>query len=956
MSRAQSLDFAQLGRVGLGRVLFAGLGMVAVLVSLIFWSFAQWNALHRTEQLAAQKTGDALAGLENQLLRCLLPAVETLVQFQPGVETPAPSPLPFHWFQRMPALVALYQAGESAIDWTICRDEAVFHMFHASQTAPPWTHADLHGAPKDATDFNPASWEHVRILEPQGEAWHKGALELLKSGAVDTLWCGVSPRDPSLLQLARAVQTPGGPLVRMAEVLLPMPDAAADSPERPMVMLFTDSLEPLGQRSSDLTPESAATAENFKAALLQWQPLESPPSALFLSDEWHKWWYAFRQCKIGNGVVLWVGARAEHVLISRPLEGLAVYGLAVGLLFAAWAAAALNRHVARPLAALSARMRTLESMEADDAEWPESRITEIDLLVQSCKGLTRQMERRTRALSGVQTLEATALPAGTMDSLAQQFMQRVSEERESVQESAAPEHSPEMEGPQSPILTGEFSDPPRAFVQAMQSTRRQLSSTELKLAALYKDFEALTERARSHEQRLFAQRKALGMLARASAANGPESGESLEHLLELAVRALNVHACGLWLASPGAESLSCVTRYDRVTQAAHSGGVLARSENPVFFIAAESQDVIRVRDVKADPRSPRLPMPEADSAPRALLIAPVLANGKLLAALCCEHLGGVRTWTVDEENFALALAQFALQRIEREKAADCDAASGNMRPGGRPGLSSLDMHEEAPMYRWVLDSAASIVWSVNAAGTITYANLAAEEAYGCDAMDMIGRPLSDFVLESALSIDAQALRRVLSGEEVHYYETEHRSPAGKTLPLRVTLTLLQDETGAEIGAVGVAELAGETRRKERALRESLAQYRELVDSAPQIIWSVDAIGCITSINPASQKIYGYSPRELIGQPLTVLAWEGHGPRDLERLYRLLAGTPCTGYHTCHRTKDGRRIEMLVAGEARRDERGRVNGALGMALIFEPESGGIVSQLENHASGDHVPGQ
>jgi PAS domain S-box-containing protein len=99
------------------------------------------------------------------------------------------------------------------------------------------------------------------------------------------------------------------------------------------------------------------------------------------------------------------------------------------------------------------------------------------------------------------------------------------------------------------------------------------------------------------------------------------------------------------------------------------------------------------------------------------------------------------------------------------------------------------------------------------------------------------------------------------------------------------------------------------------------------------------------VNPAVQRIYGYTPKELIGQPLTMLGWENQGQRDLDRLYRLLAGTPCAGYHTLHRTKDGRCLRIAVTAEARRDEQGRVNGALGFATPEDTES--------DNGSGDRI---
>ncbi|MGO9805885.1 MAG: PAS domain S-box protein, partial [Rhodomicrobium sp.] len=47
--------------------------------------------------------------------------------------------------------------------------------------------------------------------------------------------------------------------------------------------------------------------------------------------------------------------------------------------------------------------------------------------------------------------------------------------------------------------------------------------------------------------------------------------------------------------------------------------------------------------------------------------------------------------------------------------------------------------------------------------------------------------------------------------------------------------------------------------------ESDAQLREIVDHALDGIVIIDDHGVITDINPAAQRLFGYSPKELIGQ-------------------------------------------------------------------------------------------
>ena len=58
--------------------------------------------------------------------------------------------------------------------------------------------------------------------------------------------------------------------------------------------------------------------------------------------------------------------------------------------------------------------------------------------------------------------------------------------------------------------------------------------------------------------------------------------------------------------------------------------------------------------------------------------------------------------------------------------------------------------------------------------------------------------------------------------------------------------------------------------EESALRYSEENYRLLVETAPDAVISIDERGAILFANPATVRIFGYDPMELIGKPLTVL--------------------------------------------------------------------------------------
>ncbi len=59
-------------------------------------------------------------------------------------------------------------------------------------------------------------------------------------------------------------------------------------------------------------------------------------------------------------------------------------------------------------------------------------------------------------------------------------------------------------------------------------------------------------------------------------------------------------------------------------------------------------------------------------------------------------------------------------------------------------------------------------------------------------------------------------------------------------------------------------------REESALRYSEENYRLVVETAPDAVISIDESGAILFANPATARIFGYDPTELIGNPLTIL--------------------------------------------------------------------------------------
>jgi PAS domain S-box-containing protein len=105
-----------------------------------------------------------------------------------------------------------------------------------------------------------------------------------------------------------------------------------------------------------------------------------------------------------------------------------------------------------------------------------------------------------------------------------------------------------------------------------------------------------------------------------------------------------------------------------------------------------------------------------------------------------------------------------------------------------------------------------------------------------------------------------------------------------------------------------------------ALAIGEAQYRLLADTATDAIVTVDDNGRILFANPAIERLFGYSPQEVVGEPLSMLAPERDRPRHEGVFDGVRAGryqVSVTAARVMGLRKDGREIALeLSCGDGR----------------------------------------
>jgi two-component system CheB/CheR fusion protein len=129
--------------------------------------------------------------------------------------------------------------------------------------------------------------------------------------------------------------------------------------------------------------------------------------------------------------------------------------------------------------------------------------------------------------------------------------------------------------------------------------------------------------------------------------------------------------------------------------------------------------------------------------------------------------------------------------------------------------------------------------------------------------------------------------------------------------------------------VSALQTAIRARRRQYELRDRI-QAQELL--AAVVRTSQDAIisktldGIITSWNPGAQRLFGYTPEEAIGQPITLIIPPDRHDEERRILQQLRRGERLEHMETVRVAKNGQRLDISVTISVIRDAEGRIVGA------------------------------
>lgn len=162
----------------------------------------------------------------------------------------------------------------------------------------------------------------------------------------------------------------------------------------------------------------------------------------------------------------------------------------------------------------------------------------------------------------------------------------------------------------------------------------------------------------------------------------------------------------------------------------------------------------------------------------------------------------------------------------------------------------------------------------------------------------------------------EAQRRLHAGEGDLDIEYRVLRPDGDLRIVRELGTLVRDEQGRPAFAAGSLQDISQQRRSEDALREltsrleqSLVMNRLVMDNSLDVICVFDDNGRFVQASAASERIWGYAPRELLGRAFLDLVHPDDRGETLRTHAEVRAGTPTFDFRNRYVHKDGRVMTM-----------------------------------------------
>jgi PAS domain S-box-containing protein len=181
-------------------------------------------------------------------------------------------------------------------------------------------------------------------------------------------------------------------------------------------------------------------------------------------------------------------------------------------------------------------------------------------------------------------------------------------------------------------------------------------------------------------------------------------------------------------------------------------------------------------------------------------------------------------------------------------------------------VRARDISESAQMrLAAIIASSDDAIVSKDLNGIITSWNKGAQRLFGYEEAEVIGKPINILIPMDRQQEESLILQRIRHGERIEHFETVRVHKDGHHIDISLMISPIKNQQGQVVGASKIARDITEAKKANEQLRRALEFDETVMLSMGEGLYTVDSEGRVTFMNPAAQRLFGWTLEEMLGR-------------------------------------------------------------------------------------------